>query len=283
MKLNVKFIVANVFALCFATGSAQATQLTGLFGIDAGTQTIEGWHIYDRDLKIFVPANEGDPGATPITKYHGGSYFTMANPPVADNAVMIEPGSAGGLLLNTYQNFVLDPDEPHPAGHPDAPFGAGSGYGKTPVSEGGILAPFIFFNNPTNVGTNPVSYQSGLSHVAPTVILDESSCINNICSITADLSSWEVMWNGTAFEQGPRPDNTQPFILAEGNYNLLTGFYTLDWRSQILAGSFNGITSSWHLEGTHVVPVPAAAWLFGSGLVGLIGVARRKRLQASTM
>jgi hypothetical protein len=27
---------------------------------------------------------------------------------------------------------------------------------------------------------------------------------------------------------------------------------------------------------TTVVPVPAAAWLFGSGLLGLVGVARRK-------
>lgn len=26
----------------------------------------------------------------------------------------------------------------------------------------------------------------------------------------------------------------------------------------------------------HVVPVPAAVWLFGSGLIGLIGLARRK-------
>jgi hypothetical protein len=26
------------------------------------------------------------------------------------------------------------------------------------------------------------------------------------------------------------------------------------------------------------VPVPAAAWLFGSGLIGLVGVARRKKL-----
>jgi hypothetical protein len=25
------------------------------------------------------------------------------------------------------------------------------------------------------------------------------------------------------------------------------------------------------------VPVPAAAWLFGSGLLGLVGVARRKQ------
>ena len=28
---------------------------------------------------------------------------------------------------------------------------------------------------------------------------------------------------------------------------------------------------------TAVVPIPAAVWLFGSGLLGLIGVARRKR------
>ncbi|HHJ16538.1 MAG TPA: VPLPA-CTERM sorting domain-containing protein, partial [Gammaproteobacteria bacterium] len=32
------------------------------------------------------------------------------------------------------------------------------------------------------------------------------------------------------------------------------------------------------LEGTvGAVPVPAAAWLFGSGVVGLAGVARRRR------
>lgn len=31
------------------------------------------------------------------------------------------------------------------------------------------------------------------------------------------------------------------------------------------------------LVGAGVVPVPAAVWLFGSGLIGLIGIARRKR------
>jgi len=29
--------------------------------------------------------------------------------------------------------------------------------------------------------------------------------------------------------------------------------------------------------GTAVIPVPAAAWLFGSGLVGLIGFAKRRK------
>lgn len=30
-------------------------------------------------------------------------------------------------------------------------------------------------------------------------------------------------------------------------------------------------------DGTAVIPVPAAAWLFGTGLIGLVGFARRKR------
>ena len=31
------------------------------------------------------------------------------------------------------------------------------------------------------------------------------------------------------------------------------------------------------LSGAPAVPIPAAVWLFGSGLLGLVGVARRKR------
>jgi hypothetical protein len=37
----------------------------------------------------------------------------------------------------------------------------------------------------------------------------------------------------------------------------------------------NALTS--HIAAYGVVPVPAAVWLFGSGLIGLVGVARRKR------
>jgi hypothetical protein len=38
----------------------------------------------------------------------------------------------------------------------------------------------------------------------------------------------------------------------------------------------NGATSA-QFAGSTVVPVPAAVWLFGSGLLGLVGFARRKR------
>ena len=35
--------------------------------------------------------------------------------------------------------------------------------------------------------------------------------------------------------------------------------------------------SSSELYATSAVPIPAAGWLFGSGFIGLIGLARRKR------
>ncbi len=84
------------------------------------------------------------------------------------------------------------------------------------------------------------------------------------------------MWNGSAFEQGLRPVNTDPFVLATGTYDLITRAYSLAWESQINGGPFNGVTTTWHLEGT-VVPIPAAVWLLGSGLLGLFGMARGKK------
>jgi len=41
--------------------------------------------------------------------------------------------------------------------------------------------------------------------------------------------------------------------------------------------SANNVGSSYSLTIT-AVPVPAAAWLFGSGLLGLVGIARRKKV-----
>jgi len=57
--------------------------------------------------------------------------------------------------------------------------------------------------------------------------------------------------------------------------------YILDYFANIPAGdpsNFGGGALTLHLEGKiiHAVPVPAAVWLFGSGIVGLSGIARRR-------
>ena len=58
--------------------------------------------------------------------------------------------------------------------------------------------------------------------------------------------------------------------------------YTLDYTATVPLddpSGFGGVYYGLHLEGTvQAVPVPAAVWLFGSGLMGLLGLARRQKM-----
>ncbi len=87
------------------------------------------------------------------------------------------------------------------------------------------------------------------------------------------------------------PDSVQQALkvsasaLGAGSLGADQFYYTLDWSHTITSAEnslFGGSVADWHLEGVGTlapaaVPVPAAVWLFGSGLLGLVGVARRKK------
>lgn len=60
------------------------------------------------------------------------------------------------------------------------------------------------------------------------------------------------------------------------NDSLGFGEYQIGW-AQVGTLNINGATGVASLT-TSAVPVPAAVWLFGSGLVGLVGVTRRKNV-----
>lgn len=72
---------------------------------------------------------------------------------------------------------------------------------------------------------------------------------------------------GGTFQSG----SSVSFAVTEGE---LFGFYAK--TSEGCCGSATTVVSNF--SAPSAVPIPAAAWLFASGLIGLVGVARRKKV-----
>lgn len=117
-------------------------------------------------------------------------------------------------------------------------------------------------------------------------------------NVTLDLSGWNMQWmyksdSSAAFWGienyslgGGHPSYPDETGIATVTCDLdcsIGDRFILDYSVHTLPieGDGNGLNNTQyelHLEGTiSAVPLPAAVWLFGSGLVGLIGVARRKK------
>jgi len=78
-------------------------------------------------------------------------------------------------------------------------------------------------------------------------------------SLIANPSDWEGPAPMAATSGSPGLDATTPFTSTRGYVNIGRG-------------------NSMHVTELTTVPVPAAVWLFGSGLLGLIGIAKRKTM-----
>jgi len=105
-----------------------------------------------------------------------------------------------------------------------------------------------------------------------------SSAVTVIDGTTLDFSGWIMTLDGTENHAFGATQNL-------ATYNFDGTNFTLDYHWD--AATNNGGTPlgsamvteyDLHLAGTvSSVPVPAAVWLFGSGLLGLVGMARRKK------
>ncbi len=165
-----------------------------------------------------------------------------------------------------------------------------TGYGTYSFS-GPVIPPVNIvmgtYQNPlfTASTTSPVTGSatiystSAYGKPAPSGTVDSS----NSNPVNVDFSSFRLSVNITSpftlsFDAPAWPLTTPN---SSSTYNAITQGYTLTWSNNfsVTAGGGTPIsgTANLTLGGTLTpVPVPAALWLFGSGLVGLAGVGRRR-------
>ena len=110
-----------------------------------------------------------------------------------------------------------------------------------------------------------------------------AAAANGPATITGDASLFtihfpimEAHWSGGAFSIGKSNGGVDITCTAGhcvGDQQIAPADDTLGFANQWTQFEFNVTVSG----DTPPVPVPAAVWLFGSGLLGLVGVARRKK------
>lgn len=101
---------------------------------------------------------------------------------------------------------------------------------------------------------------------------------------TLDFSGWTLYWNGISISMGGDTanfgDTGLATVVCSASSCSGSSTFTLDYSAHVALNDpsyLGGILYNIHMVGVvSSVPVPAAAWLFGSGLLGLIGMARRK-------
>ncbi len=178
-----------------------------------------------------------------------GTYFCMGAAYPSGSCVPFTGGSDGGLILGQYQPMHILPDK---CGN-DTGSGLGTGY-SLPETGGpaAIAAVYNFFGVPTYPSTNAVSWQTCNLHTAPTVTAGAVDPVTGCRDLSGDISAWDVFWNGSVFEQGPREGTpTNPVKVYAKGQLCPDNSYTLSWPALIVNGPFNGVTGYYLLVGHH--------------------------------
>jgi len=125
-----------------------------------------------------------------------------------------------------------------------------------------VLIPDLSFSLTSNAaGAGSLQVDGGLALSATFSDLMITSIVGGTVTWSADLT-----YTGGSLAGGLTAG------LVEGGFNGINGF---SMGQSLLGETFSGTGGLGKLGAVSAVPVPAAVWLFGSGLLGLAGIARR--------
>lgn len=128
-------------------------------------------------------------------------------------------------------------------------------------------------------GSNPVGNFSIKQNERPYLELDFSaSPVDYVGFRDIDHAGTNIV---VTFVGGATTTFSIETTVFSGNSAEFTGIFKNDMPRITLVQLDASGDGSWGIDnieyGSSAVPVPAAAWLFGSGLIGLVGVARRRK------
>lgn len=154
-----------------------------------------------------------------------------------------------------------------------------SNLGTGSVTWSGSVTPSLY-GNPTSIDTRFTmditdTLGNTLALTDPT-LLGLDAALGGVLEVTGDFKvTLNALMVNTGLAFSYTPDDGGPVICNTGDWcHALKVYDALDGTSP--SEAFYTSTSAGFYSSP--VPVPAAVWLFGSGLIGLIGVARRKKV-----
>lgn len=108
---------------------------------------------------------------------------------------------------------------------------------------------------------------------------DQAIDVNNFQSLFGIVDSVTASGKTHSYTYGLYSWGEPSTLRAMGAYSNTDGLTNIQGIEfyQAYTSSFTADGHGTYLVRTSIVPIPSAVWLFGSGLIGLIGIARRKK------
>lgn len=225
--------------------------------------------------------NTAFPSSDPLNNAPFGSLVGTTNP---DFRIMSPAGypSAGGekaisngvswAFNNSNQLSAVTGSDTTPGG---VLYGTYSGdYGAAPGGGTGLFRNFFMGGVPAGFLAPTVGSAAGLAYGPGVIAYDGTD------AFSIYFGTLELQWNGAVFLFG-HSNGGVTFDCTGAQTGAIECFAEVQLAYDDDSLGFVDQYAQWHLTGTatpfaSAVPVPAAAWLFGSGFVGLMGVMRRR-------